>query len=100
MYVYLQYLLGGIGRFQVIEDNPNRLRYIISDKKGILKIINLIQNKLRTPKNKTLNKLIEFLNDKYSLNISYSVLDTSDISSNNWLTGFCESDASFSIKVR
>jgi hypothetical protein len=51
------------------------LRYIIGDKKGILLFINLIHGKLRTPKNKRLNELIEFLNMKYSLKITL-VLDS------------------------
>ena len=66
LYAYIQSRLGGIGRFQVAN---NTVRYIIGDVKGIKFIINLIHGKLRTPKNKTFNKLIEFINYKYSLNI-------------------------------
>jgi len=53
-------------------------------------LINLIDNKLRTPKNITFNKLIEFLNNKYSLSIESSTLDTSNILNNSWLSGFTE----------
>lgn len=65
MYVYIQARLAGIGRFQM--DGNNVIRYIIGDKEGILHFINIVHGKLRTPKNKTFNQLIEFLNKKYWL---------------------------------
>jgi hypothetical protein len=45
---------------------------------------------LITPKNKRLNDIIEFLNAKYSLNISQSLLDKSSFIDNSWFTGFTE----------
>jgi LAGLIDADG endonuclease len=81
LYAYIQSKLGGIGRFQLIGNN--KIRYIIGDIKGIVTIINLIKNKLRTPKNYSLNKLIEFINNKYKLNISESFIDKSDLSTNS-----------------
>jgi hypothetical protein len=83
MYVYIQFLLGGIGRFSINEAKPNTLRYIISDNPSIIKIINLIHNKLRTPKNITLNNLIVYLNNKYSLTILPSLIDNSYLGSNS-----------------
>jgi hypothetical protein len=50
-------------------------------------VINLIHGKLRTPKNKTFNKLIDFINIKYYLNIQESILDKSDLVDNSWFTG-------------
>jgi len=76
LYAFIQSELGNIGRFQVSGDN--RLRYIIRDKIGVLTIINLIHDKLRTPKNKRFNDLINFFNTKYSLNITESLLDSSE----------------------
>jgi hypothetical protein len=81
LYAYIQSKLGGIGRFQLIGNN--KIRYIIGDIKGIVIIINFIKNKLRTPKNSSLNKLIEFINSKYKLNISESFIDKSDLSTNS-----------------
>jgi len=81
LYTYIQQELGGIGRFQKSGDNS--LRYIIGDKDGIIKFIELVHNKLRTPKNDRFNLLIEFINLKYNLTIENSVLDTSSIFSNN-----------------
>jgi LAGLIDADG DNA endonuclease family protein/cytochrome c oxidase subunit III len=95
LYAYIQSKLGGIGRFQLIGNN--KIRYIIGDIKGIVTIINLIKNKLRTPKNYSLNKLIEFINNKYKLNISESFIDKSDLSTNSWLTGFTEADGHFGV---
>lgn len=95
-YAFIQSELGGIGRFQF--SGENTLRYIIGDKEGILLFINLVHGKLRTPKNITFNKLIEFINNKYSKSISESLLDQSDFSDNSWLTGFTEADGHFGIK--
>jgi hypothetical protein len=81
LYAYIQSELGDIGRFQL--SGKNTIRYIIGDIKGILLIINLIHGKLRTPKNQTFNKLIDFINKKYSLNIQESKLDKSDFTDNS-----------------
>ena len=95
LYAFLQSELGNIGRFQT---TGNVLRYIIGDKNGILVFILLIHGKLRTPKNKRFNDLIQNFNVKYSLNISESHLDFSAFDNNSWLTGFAESDGHFGIK--
>ena len=95
MYAYIQSELGNIGRFQV---SGNILRYIIGDKNGILIFIDLIHGKLRTPKNKRFNALIQNFNLKYSLNISESKLDLSSFGDNSWLAGFSEADGHFGVK--
>ena len=96
MYAFLQSELGGIGRFQT--SGSSTLRYIIGDKEGILLCINLMHGKLRTPKNKRFNDLIKLFNVKYSLNITESLLDTSNFGDNSWLAGFTEADGHFGIK--
>lgn len=96
-YVYLQNLLGGVGRFQARDKNT--MRYIIGDKEGIKKLILLMHNKLRTPKNITFNKLIQFMNSKYSLNIATSVLDTSCLANNSWLAGLTDTDGYLGVKT-
>jgi len=97
LYAYIQSRLNGIGRFQVLNDSV--IRYIIGDVKGINAIIELIHDKLRTPKNITYNKLIEFMNKKYNTSIGPSALDTTSLSSNSWLAGFTEADGNFYIKI-
>lgn len=86
-----------VGRFQQSSENVGR--YIIGDYKGIIKVVELIHGKLRTPKNITFNKLIDFLNLKYNINIAESPLDTSQIGSNYWFTGFIEADGYFGVKI-
>jgi len=81
LFAFIQSELGGIGRFQL--SGKSTLRYIIGDKEGTLLFINLIHGKLRTPKNITFNKLIEFFNGKYLLSISESLLDESDFNNNS-----------------
>lgn len=96
MYTFIQSELGNIGRFQTSGDNA--IRYIIGDKKGIMFIINLIHNKLKTPKNIRFNDLIKFMNYKYNLDTPESFLDNSNFVNNSWFTGFTESDGHFGIK--
>lgn len=96
LYAFIQSELGNKGRFQVV--GTNTLRYIIGDLKGIQILINLMHGKFRTPKNQTFNNLIRIMNEKCSLSIPESLLDTSDFYDNSWLTGFTESDGHFGIK--
>lgn len=94
--MFIQPELGNVGRFQIIGNNT--IRYIIGDKNSIILFINLIHGKLRTPKNKRFNDLIKFINTKYSLDISSSLLDSSKFTKNSWFTGFTEADGHFGIK--
>ena len=98
LYICIQSALSGIGRFQLVNNN-NIIRYIIGDVKGITFFINAVHNKLRTPKNKSFNQLIEFLNQKYNLTIPKSNLDMSDLFTNNWFAGFIEADGHFGVKI-
>jgi LAGLIDADG endonuclease/Cytochrome c oxidase subunit III len=97
LYVYIQSVLGGIGRFQKV--NNNIIRYIIGDVKGITLFINTVHNKLRTPKIESFNQLIEFFNKKYNFIIPKSNLDISDLFSNSWFAGFTEADGHFGVKI-
>jgi hypothetical protein len=81
LYVFVQARLGGIGRFQIVNDNV--IRYIIGDKKGIIHFINIVHGKLKTPKNITFNQLIEIFNMKYSLSLLTSNLNKSNLLENN-----------------
>ena len=96
LYAFIQSELNNVGRFQTT--GKNALRYIIGDKDGIILFINLIHNKLRTPKNKRFNDLIKIFNAKYFLNIPESLLDNSNFSDNSWFTGFTEADGHFGIR--
>jgi LAGLIDADG endonuclease len=96
LYAYIQFQLGGVGRFQY---NGNYIRYIIGDIKGIELIIKLLHNKFRTPKNLTFNELIKFMNKKYNLSFKESMLDKSKLLNNSWFAGFVEADGNFYIKT-
>jgi LAGLIDADG endonuclease len=99
LYKYLKSRLNEKGRF-LLDKEGNKLRYIIGDIEGLKLIIRLLHNKLRTPKNITFNKLIFFMNKKYDLNFEESILDSSNIEDNSWLTGFIESDGHFAIRIK
>ena len=78
--------------------NKNAYILVISNKKGMLHIINLINGKLRT-----LNKYNQVINnvltDRYSENnIDFNINSSNDYT-NHWLAGFADADASFQIKI-
>lgn len=57
-------------------------------------MVNLEHQKIK--KKKTFNKLIEFINIKYSLEIKQSLLDKSSLLETSWFTGFTEAEFSCS----
>jgi hypothetical protein len=75
-------------------------RLFIKGNKNVLNLITLINGKFRTPKHLTLLKLISWFNEKYNMNIPLLPIDTSDLGSNAWLTGFSDADGSFYIRYR
>jgi hypothetical protein len=97
LYAHVQSKLGGIGRFQ--SNGDKLIRYIIGDMQGIITIVNMLNGKLRTPKNHRLNDLINFINVKYYLSMTNSLLDSSDLGSNSWFSGFTEADGHFGVKI-
>jgi LAGLIDADG endonuclease/Cytochrome C and Quinol oxidase polypeptide I len=71
----------------------------INSNEGILLIIHLIKGYMRTPKIKSLYKLIDWINIKSNLNIQKLPNDNSDISKNSWLAGFIDADGHFSVRT-
>jgi hypothetical protein len=87
----------GFGNVRKVKDK-NAYLYIISNRDGILKTINLINNKLRT-----INKYNQVINilqsSKYSNeNIEFGMNNTKDFN-NHWIAGFSDADASFQVKI-
>jgi LAGLIDADG endonuclease/Cytochrome C and Quinol oxidase polypeptide I len=72
--------------------------YIINSK-GIYLLINLLNGKMRTSKIKKLYELIDWYNLKNDLNINKKPIDSSNINSNSWLSGFIDAEGSFSIFI-
>lgn len=88
----------GFGNVRKVKDK-NAYLLIISNKAGLLKVINLINCKLRT-----LNKYNQVINNilNHSLynkeNLEFK-MNLNNNFSNHWLAGFSDADASFQIKV-
>ena len=100
---YLAYYLKkqiGYGSVQKVK-NKNAVLLVVSAIKGVEKVINLINGKLRSQNkldqisNNILNH-IKFLNTNNTINFT---LDKSNNLKNLWLAGFSDADASFQIKL-
>lgn len=81
--------------------NKNAVLIVVASKKGIERIINLINNKIRTTSkfgqiNNNILASSQYL--EYSKTITLS-LNTSNNLENHWLAGFSDGDASFQIKL-
>jgi hypothetical protein len=89
----------GFGSVKKVKDKEAYL-LILSKKEGIEKVIDLINEKLRT-KTKY-NQVINLLNNpkyiEYKKTINFKLNSTNDFK-NHWLAGFSDADASFQIKV-
>ena len=90
----------GHGTVRKVKDK-NAVLMIVASKKGIEKVINLINNKFRT-----INKLNQITNNiltcKKYLEFSKTIilnLNNSNNLENQWLAGFSDADASFQIKI-
>lgn len=89
----------GFGQVKKVKDK-NAYLYILSNKDGLIKIIGLINGKLRT-----LDKFNQVINNilahskyaKVAENIKFKFNDSSDFN-NHWIAGFFDADASFQIK--
>ena len=87
----------GFGHVKKVK-NKNAYLYIISNKDGIIKVINLINGKLRT-----FNKFNQVINNilahsKYTKrDINFEMNKSNDFN-NHWIAGFSDADASFQIK--
>jgi len=88
----------GFGHVNKVKDK-NAYLYIISNKQGIIKAINLINGKLRTFNkfNQVISNILA--NPNYmEENIEFKINDSNDFN-NHWIAGFSDADASFQIKV-
>lgn len=88
----------GFGHINKVKDKKAYL-YIISNKDGIIKAVNLINGKLRTRNkfNQVTNNILA--HTKYlQENIEFKINDSYDFN-NHWIAGFSDADASFQIKI-
>lgn len=88
----------GFGQVKKVKDK-NACLYVLSNIDGIIKVVNLINGKLRTYNKykQVINRIVS--NSKYTdYKISFTINNTSCFY-NYWLAGFSDADASFQIKI-
>ena len=90
----LELIGSGFIRYK-LQDNACVL--VVSPVVGLKKIVNLINGELRTPKIHQLHALIDWLNKTHSTNITKLPIKNSPLSKDGWLSGFIDSDGSFSV---
>jgi len=88
----------GTGSFYEIK-STNACRYTISEKYTLIKLINLINGKFRTPKIEYLYKAIDYINIVHNTSINKLPLDNSNLLSSPWLAGMTDSDGNFHISL-
>ena len=71
---------------------------VVSPVIGLKKIVHLINGELRTPKIHQLHRLIDWLNKNHNTGITKLPLKDSLLSEDGWLSGFIDSDGSFSVQ--
>lgn len=79
------------------KDNAGYVIWQIQKTEDVVKIINIINGYMRTPKIEALHRAIIWFNTYCGHNIKCLDLDQSDIDSNGWLAGFTDGDGNFSI---
>lgn len=68
-------------------------------KQEVLKVINMINGHMRTPKIEALHRAIRWINEKDNSSIPLLGIDSSALDSNSWLAGFSDADGCFGITV-
>lgn len=97
LFEFLKENLGGGSFYRVKSTNVGRYR--ICDNNTLIKVINLVNGKFRTPKIKYLYRAIDQINLKHGSNIIKLPLDTTSLDSNPWLAGFTDADGNFHISL-
>lgn len=90
----------GYGQVRKVK-NKNAYLFVISKKEGLIKVINLINWKLRTLNkyNQVINNILNHsLYSNFKENIEFNINSNNDLY-NHWLSGFSDADACFQIKV-
>jgi len=79
--------------------DKNAYLLIVSNKDGIIKVLNLINGKIRTSNklNQVKNNILT--NFKYSGEIQEFIMNETNDFNNHWIAGFSDADASFQIKI-
>lgn len=91
----LEIIGSGFIRYK-LQDNACVL--VVSPVKGLKKIVKWLNGELRTPKVHQMYILIDWLNKNHNANITKFPLKDSSLSEDGWLSGFIDSDGSFSVQ--
>ena len=79
--------------------NAGYLIWHIQKTEDVVKIVNIINGYMRTPKIEALHRAINWFNEFDNCSINCLGLDQSSIDSNAWLAGFTDGDGNFSITL-
>jgi hypothetical protein len=71
---------------------------VVSSVKGLEYVVNLLNGKLKTPKIHQFFSLIDWLNINHNKKIVKLPLNEDDLCKDGWLSGFIDSDGSFSVQ--
>jgi hypothetical protein len=82
-----------------LKKNAGYVLWQIQKIEDVIKIINMINGYMRTPKIEALHRAIRWFNEFNNCNIDCLGLDLSPIDSNAWLAGFTDGDGNFSITL-
>lgn len=82
----------------VKQKNKKAINLTIVSRRGLLKVVNLVNGKFRTKKIESLQKLIDNLNDNNE-KIKTLPKDTSSVLINHWLAGFLDADGYFQVRI-
>jgi len=91
----LELIGSGFIRYK-LQDNACVL--VVSPVVGLKKIVHLINGELRTPKIHQFYSLIDWLNQNHNTDFTKLPLKKSSLSEDGWLSGFIDSDGSFSVQ--
>ena len=79
--------------------NAGHVMWHIQNTEDVIKIINIINCFIRTPKIEALHRAINWFNTYDNFQLECLNLDNSPINSNAWLAGFTDGDGNFSINL-
>lgn len=81
------------------KENQGCVLWSVQNHDDVIKLINIINGYMRTPKIEALHRAIAWFNNNINTNIIPLNLDLSPLESNSWLAGFSDGDSNFSITL-
>lgn len=91
-------LITQVGTIQ-IKNNANYVIWHVQTINDVVKLVNIVNGYMRTPKIEALHRAIAWFNKNTDNAIAIKGLDNSPINSNGWLAGFTDGNGIFSITL-